>query len=98
MQIPVVIEPVMGDGYRARTGEPVALMAEGTTPDEALQRLRELVQGRVANGVQIVPLDLPDLENPWVRYAGMFKDNPLFDEWQEAIAEYRRQRDAEDIP
>jgi hypothetical protein len=28
-------------------------------------------------------------------YAGMFKDNPLFDAWQQAIADYRRQVDEE---
>jgi hypothetical protein len=28
-------------------------------------------------------------------FAGMFKDNPLYDAWQQAIVEYRRQREEE---
>ena len=32
--------------------------------------------------------------NPWLEGAGMFRDDPLFDDWQRAIAEYRREVDA----
>ncbi|MBP0022304.1 MAG: hypothetical protein J7647_32705 [Cyanobacteria bacterium SBLK] len=28
--------------------------------------------------------------NPWVRFSGMFKDDPFFDEFVEEIAAYRR--------
>lgn len=31
--------------------------------------------------------------SPWVRMAGIFKDDPYFDEWQQAIEDYRRQID-----
>jgi predicted RNase H-like HicB family nuclease len=31
--------------------------------------------------------------NPWLRMAGIFKDDPYFDEWQQAIEDYRRQID-----
>ena len=61
MQIPVLIEPTPGNGFRARSGEPLVLTAEGSTRDEALGRLRSLIQGRVAGGAQIVPLEVPGL-------------------------------------
>jgi hypothetical protein len=32
--------------------------------------------------------------NPWLKGAGMFRDDPLFDDWQRAVAEYRRAVDA----
>ena len=35
-------------------------------------------------------VDLPQRANPWLSGAGMFRDDPLFDDWQKAIAEYRR--------
>jgi three-Cys-motif partner protein len=42
---------------------------------------------------------LPVASNPWTEFAGMFKDDPYFDEWQQAIAENRRNMDADpDIP
>ncbi|MDJ0553830.1 MAG: DUF4209 domain-containing protein [Microcoleaceae cyanobacterium MO_207.B10] len=34
-----------------------------------------------------------DLSDPWVRYAGMFKDDPFFDEFVENMAAYRREVD-----
>ena len=50
MQIPVLIEPVAPNGFRARSGEPLGLTAEGATREEALQKLRELVTRRIADG------------------------------------------------
>ena len=88
MQIPVLIEPVAGNGFRARTGEPLACTAEGPTRAEAIGKLRALVQARVAAGA-LVALDIAE-ESPWARFAGMFKDNPLFDRWLDVMAESRR--------
>jgi hypothetical protein len=93
MEIPVLIEPIPGNGFRARGGEPLALSAEGTTRDEALENLRALVQSRLVAGAEIVPLEVPANQNPWVVMAGMFKDNPLFAEVVDIMAEQRRQAD-----
>jgi hypothetical protein len=93
MQIPVLIEPVTGNGFRARACEPFALSAEGSTQEEALGNLRKQLESRLATGARIVSLDVPGTDNPWVTFQGMFKDDPLFDEWQQAIAENRRKAD-----
>jgi predicted RNase H-like HicB family nuclease len=95
MQIPVLIEPVAGNGFRAKGSEPFSLTAQGATPDEALRKLRELIQSRLVDGTQIVSLEIPTSEHPLAPFAGMFKDDPLFDEWQKAIAEYRQQAEEE---
>ena len=94
MQLPVLIEPVNNNAYRARTGEPLVLSADGATPDEAVRKLQELVGARLHAGARLVQIEVP-AENPWLRGAGMFKDDPLFEQWQKDIAEYRRQVDAE---
>jgi len=31
--------------------------------------------------------------HPLAEFAGMFKDDPMFEDWQRAIAEYRRKVD-----
>jgi hypothetical protein len=93
MQIPVLIEPVSGNGYRARGGEPLALTAEGATPDEAVQKLRELLNQRLTGGTRLVPLEVPDGDNPWRQMAGMFKDDPLFQEVLEIMAEQRKKNE-----
>ncbi len=99
MKLSVYVERVENNGFRARSGEPLALTSEGATADEAVQKLQELVATRLAQGGQVVEIDVPATSHPWLRLAGMFKDDPLFDEWQQAIAERRRQIDADpEIP
>ena len=39
MQIPVLVEKVKGNGYRARGTEPFAISAKGSTREEALAKL-----------------------------------------------------------
>ena len=95
MQIPILLEVVAGSGYRARSGPPLDVSAEGATPAEALQNLRQVIAGRLAGGAQLLSIEVPGAEHPLARFAGMYKDDPLFDEWQQAIAEYRREADAE---
>jgi hypothetical protein len=43
----------------------------------------------------MVSLEVPAPQNPMARFAGMFEDDPLYDDWQLAIAELRRQADAD---
>jgi hypothetical protein len=93
MQIPVLVERVKGNGYRARGKEPFAVSARGATREEALAKLRAKIQARLKNGTEIVGLEVGPQPHPWMEFAGMFKDDPMFDDWQKAIAEYRRQVD-----
>jgi predicted RNase H-like HicB family nuclease len=93
MQIPVLVERVDSNGYRARGPEPFGLTAEGSTEEEALQKLRELVQSRLAAGARLVQLDVPE-EHPWARFVGRWKEgDPVIEEWKKAVEEYRRQID-----
>ena len=93
MDIPVWLERVDGNGYRARALEPLGLTAEAATRDEALKKLRELIAERLAGGAELVRLEVPGSEHPLARFAGTLKDDPLVDAWEEAMAEYRRQID-----
>jgi len=93
MHIPVLIEQVDSNGYRVTTGQPLTLSAEGATREEALQQMRKALQARLSSGAEIASLEVSAAEHPLAPYAGMFKDNPLFDAWQQSIAAYRRQID-----
>ena len=96
MVISVLIEPITGGGFRAVAGSPLMVSAEGASQAEALDRLRDAIGLKLQAGASLVPLDVPPAEeNPWARVAGMFRDNPLFDAWQDAIAENRRRDDEE---
>jgi predicted RNase H-like HicB family nuclease len=93
MQIPVLIERVKGNGYRARGNDPFAVSAKGATREEALAKLRAKIQARLKNGSEIVGLEVGPQPHPLAEFAGIFKDDPMFDDWQQAIADYRHQVD-----
>ena len=53
------------------------------------------MQVRLGNA-KIVTLEIksPQIENPWMKIAGKYKDDPHFDQMLEYIEEYRRELDA----
>jgi hypothetical protein len=95
MRIPVLIERVPGNGFRAKGGEPLAISAEGTTRAEAIARLRSLIVDRLAVGAELISLDLETKDHPLAPVPGWSEDDPLLDEWQGAIETYRRQIEAD---
>ena len=96
MHIPVFVERIKGNGYRARGTEPFAISAKGSSREEALAKLRAKIQTRLKNGVEIVSLEIGPQPHPWLEFAGMFKDDPWIDEWKQSIEEYRKR--VEDDP
>jgi hypothetical protein len=94
MQVPVVLERMSGNGYRATGVEPLGLVAEGASREEALQKLSDLLADKIRSGVEVVLLEVPGANNPWRKAAGIWdKDDPLVQEWRKAIEEYRRKVD-----
>jgi hypothetical protein len=94
MQIPVLVEAVSGNGFCARAGEPLPLSAEAATPEEALAKLRQLLVGQLRDGKQLVALDVPARDNPWLAMAGMYDPNdPLVQEWKKAMTAYRQEKE-----
>ena len=91
MKIPILIEATSDQRYRASGGSPFVDSVEADTPEEALEKMKELIDQRVAQGARIVAIELPDGANPWVAGAGMFREDALFDDWQQAILDYRRE-------
>ncbi len=96
MQIPVLIEPVAGNGFRARGGEPLPVVVEAPTREEALAKVEAALQARLSAGAEIVPLEVRATTHPWMAFAGMFGDDSAIDDWVQSMAEYRQQ--VEDDP
>lgn len=95
MQIPVLIEPVAGNGYVARAGSPFDWSAEGATQDEALQKLQAVVAAKVAAGARVAAVETPPGANPWLGLVGTLDPNdPATQEFRQAIEDYRREIDA----
>ncbi len=92
-----VVENDRDQSYRATVlGWPDCSVA-GATREEALAKLRQAFRKRLAE-VEIVPLDIdfPENVNPWVRFAGMFEDDPHFEEVLKEMEADRRSLDAEE--
>jgi hypothetical protein len=87
----VLVERLGEHRYRASTGQPVAMESEGSSREEAVERLREQAAQRLKEG-ELVEVSIAAVAdaNPWVKYAGIWKDHPDFDAFLENIAEYRR--------
>jgi hypothetical protein len=93
MQISVLVEPVAGNGFRAQGAAPFGFSAEGITREEAIAKVRQLCQDRLADGAELVTVEVGAQPHPWIPFAGMFKDDPDFQEVVEIMAENRRKMD-----
>jgi hypothetical protein len=96
VHIPVLVERVKGNGFRARGNEPFPVSAKGATREEALAKLRTKILAKLKNGSEVVALEIGPELHPWMPFAGMFKDDPRIDDWVQSMAKYRQQ--VEDDP
>ncbi len=92
MSLSVIVEPVAEGGFCARSGDPLPFSAHGNSRDEALAKLRALVDEKIASGTEIVEF-APQYNHRFREQIGFLKDDPLFDEWQRAIEAYRDEVD-----
>jgi hypothetical protein len=91
MEIPILIEKISDGRFRAG---PIELIAEGVTPDESLQKLRAMIDEKIAAGAKIEQIEIPGGEHPWRRFAGTLDPNdPIVQEWEEIMKENRRKDD-----
>jgi predicted RNase H-like HicB family nuclease len=91
----VLVEAKEG-GYQAAVWGLPEFQVFAQTREDALSKLHELVNNRFKN-VEIIiqEIEAPKTEHPWMKFVGMFKDAPMFDEVLTHIDEYRREIDAE---
>ncbi len=69
---------------------------ESSDRQSAIAALQKLITAKLI-GAEVVSLEIevPQKENPWLKMAGKYKDDPHFDQMLESIAEYRREKDTE---
>ena len=96
MEIPVLIQQLPTNGFRATSVTPVPLVAEASTREEALDRLRALIRARLSD-VEFVRIQvpLPGEPHPWQSLAGTWKDHPEAVDFERNMQEYRQQVDSD---
>lgn len=78
-----------------------AYKVEATNRQQALEALQQLL-GSHLEKAEIVPLEMEVsyaqvAQNPWVRFAGIFKDDPYFKEIADAIRSERESDDDSEV-
>ncbi len=58
MEFSILVQQVLGNGYRASCGEPLVATAEGATRDEALAKLKADLEARTSASDEIVQLTI----------------------------------------
>jgi hypothetical protein len=92
MRIPALIRQIPDGGFRASTFD---VSADASTPEGAVEALKARLRPLLDSAPQIVDFEMtvPGEEHPLTPFFGMLRDDPLFEEWQQAIEDYRRQID-----
>jgi hypothetical protein len=92
MELAVYVSP-HPPGFRAVTGGPLDLSAEGPTADASVATLRSLVAAKLRSGGQLRIVTITDIDSiqSAARKVG---ESPLFEDWVQSVEEYRRQHNA----
>lgn len=90
-----IVEDRKAEGFTASLLGWPSCTATGATKAEALTRLRQAIRDRLSS-VEIVPIevDVTETGHPLAKFAGMFKNDELFDQFVEDMATYRLEVDA----
>ncbi len=97
MMCDVLVEQEQEQTYTATLLTGPRLSVSAATREEALGKLRHNLERRLAKAeVVTIEVDLPHQPNPWVRLAGIYKDNPLFEEFLAEMEADRRELAPED--
>lgn len=89
MDIPVFVTP-QGTGFLARMGSPFDLAAEGPTADAALEAVHQLLRERLRDGAAVRSIRVNDVDS--IQAAALkIGQSPIYNEYLEAVEEYRRQ-------
>jgi len=92
----VILFKQVDDGYIARPVLWPDEVAYGATEQEALETVRALIRDLLhrTRFVQVeVDVPVEQSDNPWLAKAGMFTDDPTWDSFLKAMADYRQELD-----
>jgi predicted RNase H-like HicB family nuclease len=92
----VLIEPKTEGKYQAVVLGWEECKAEGNSREEVITNISRILGDRLEKA-ELISLEIqsPKPEHPWMKFAGMYKDNPLFNEVVAYIEADRRALDEE---
>ncbi len=98
MTYEVLVEQKEEQSYTATLLGGPRLSVSAATREQAVGELQHTLEQRMARAeVVTIEVDVPRQSNPWIRLAGVFKDNPLFEELLAEMEADRRELAAEEL-
>jgi len=96
MTYDVLLEQNEDNNYTARVLAWPDCAVQAKTRETALSMARTVILERLAQA-DIVTIEITpeEIEHPWLKFAGMWADDPHMDEFRAEIERYRREIDAE---
>lgn len=96
MQYQVFIQSQADHSYVAAVIGMPDCIVEGQTKEEAIAKVKAALEARLAQGevvtIEVEPPNEPE-SHPLLKHFGRFRDDSTFEDFQEKVAEYRRQLD-----
>ena len=90
-KISILLEPGAENSFAATVMGLPECQAQGKTREEAIANVQQMLASRLANA-ELMSFELPIVQRP-LPMAGIFKDDPQWDDFQAAIADHRRELD-----
>ncbi len=96
MTLSIFVQPKSDNGYLASVLGWPDFIVEGVTKEDALAKIKIELDQRLTLG-EIVRLQYEPQQasHPWMKFAGMWKDDSTFDDFLEEIRQYRKELDQE---
>jgi hypothetical protein len=92
LQYDVSVEKTEDMTYTARVLAWPDCIVTGKTRDEVITRIRHEIVNRLAQSEIItIEVEPAELKNPWIRFAGMWANNPLMDEFMADLERIRKE-------
>jgi len=91
MNLKVAVEQLDDGSFQASTTYPLALSSAGPTKESVLESLRQMARERMAN-CELLDLQIDvssSGEHPWMKFAGIWQNNEMFEDYVESVEEYR---------
>jgi predicted RNase H-like HicB family nuclease len=88
----ILIETPKSGGYRATAVGFPNCRAKGETRELALQNIRQILIERLSQSELVtLKIDSPRSTHPWMQFAGMFQNDPQFEDMLTDIQTYRQE-------
>ena len=95
MNVSVMLEQLNDDAYRATAFAPAPLVAEASTREAAVDKIRTMIHQRFAE-VEVIQVEVPNPPapcDPWTAIARSWQGNPDAAEFEQNLQDYRQEVD-----